>query len=155
VTQLLERAGASFLRAFAVTFLAFATGILGATNTQAATALSIAALAASVAAGLRAVQVFVPQLTFAAILPQPWAAYVDAFVRTFVGTFLATITGWLAAPNWSTWHAAVLGALTGAAVAALRAVQGFFTLGETPQPPVGLKDTPKGLRLQTRTTEPA
>lgn len=124
----------SFGRAFAITFLSFAVGILGATNTSAAVALSIAALAASIAAGLRAVQVFIPALSFASIIPQPWAAYVDAFARQFLGAFIPAVTGWLLAPEWGAWHAAVLGALTGAAVAGVRAIQGLASPGELPNP---------------------
>jgi hypothetical protein len=137
--KLLFAALTSFGRAFAITFIAFAAGILGATNLDSAVALSIAALAASLAAGLRAVQVFIPQLSFAELLPQPWAAYADAFVRMFLASFVTAITGWLAAPDWGTWHAALLGALTGAAVAAVRALQGLLTVGHSPQPAAGLR----------------
>lgn len=124
----------SFGRAFAITFLSFAVGILGATNQSAAVALSIAALAASVAAGLRAVQVFIPLLSFASLIAQPWAAYADAFSRQFLGAFVVAVTGWLAAPQWGAWHAALLGALTGAAVAGVRAIQGLASPGEIPSP---------------------
>jgi len=136
---LLYAAATAFLRSFGVTFLAFAVGILGATNHDAALALSISALCASIVAGLRAVQVFVPQLTFAGVLPQPWAAWLDAAVRQFVGAFVVGVTGWLAAPNWQAWHAAVLGILTGAAVAAARAVQGLLTPGEAPSAGTGVR----------------
>lgn len=137
--KLLYAAGTSFLRAFGIAFLSFAAGILGATNVGAAKALSIAALAASLAAALRAIQVFVPALSFDALIGQPYAAYVDAFVRMFLATFITAITGWLAAPDWGTWHAALLGALTGAAVAAVRALQGLLTPGESPNPAKGVK----------------
>lgn len=144
MTHLLSEAGRSFLRAFAVTFVAFATGILGATNESSAVALSIAALAASVAAGLKAIQVFVPQISFDAILPAPWSTYADSFVRAFVGAFLVTVTGWLAAPNWSVWHSALLGALVGAATAGIRAIQGLLTIGEEPS-------TDKGIKIPAKT----
>lgn len=130
--KLIYAVATAFARNFAITFLSFAVGILGATNKSAAVALSIAALAASVAAGLRAIQIFIPAITFAKFLPQPWAAYADAFVRTFLASFVVAVTGWLAAPNWGAWHAALLGILTGAAVAAVRALQGIVTPGETP-----------------------
>lgn len=136
--KLLYAAGTEFLRVFGVTFLAFAAGILGATNLSSAVALSIAGLAASLAAGLRAVQVFIPQLTFASLLPQPYAAWTDAFLRAFLANFVAALAGWLADPNWKAWHAALLGILTGAAVAAVRALQGLLTPGETPKIPNGV-----------------
>lgn len=136
--KLLFAAGTSFLRAFAVTFLSFAAGILGATNVSSGTALSIAALAASVAAGLRSLQVFIPKLTVGSLLAQPWGAYADAFIRAFLATFVVTAAGWLAAPNWSDSKAALYGALTGAAVAAVRALQGLVTPGESPAPANGI-----------------
>jgi hypothetical protein len=136
---LLFAAGTSFLRSFGITFLSFAVGILGATDLSAGTALSISALCASLAAGFRAVQVFIPAISFKGILPIPWAAYADAAVRQFLAAFLTGITGWLAAPNWQAWHAALLGILTGAAVAAARALQGLLTPGEEPSTATGVR----------------
>lgn len=138
MTKLFERAGAAFLRAFAVTFLFAATGILNAPNEAAAVALAWAALAAAIAAGIRAVQVFVPQLSFASFLPQPIAAWVDSFVRAFVGVFLTVWLGWLSAPDWSTWKSVALAAVIGAVTAGLRALQGLLTNGESPSPDKGL-----------------
>lgn len=136
--KLLFAALTSFGRSFAVTFVGFAVGILGATDLSSARALSIAALAASVAAGLRTVQVFIPKLSFAALLPQPWAAYVDSFTRQFLAVGTTTLAGWLAAPNWGAWHSALLGILTGAAAAGVRALQGLLTPGQTPAPATGI-----------------
>lgn len=139
MTKLLERAGASFLRAFGVSLLFFATGILNAPNLETARALSIAALLGSLAAGLRAVQVFVPQLSFETILPKPWFAYADSFVRAGLAAFLVAVTGWLATPDFSTWKSVLIGAVVGAGAAGFRAVQGLFTEGETPVADKGLK----------------
>lgn len=136
--KLLFAAGTAFLRSFAITFMAFAVGILGATDLASATALSIAGLAASVAAGLRALLVFFPQFSFAGLLPQPWAAYADAFTQQFLGSGTIALAGWLAAPNWGLWHSALLGILTGAAVAGVRAIQGLLTPGQVPAPKVGI-----------------
>lgn len=142
MTTVLERAGASFLRAFLVTFLFAATGILNAPNQAAAVALAWAALAASIAAGIRAFQVFVPQFSFAAFVPQPYAAWLDAFVRAFVGVFLTVWLGWLAAPDWSTWKSILVAAVIGAVTAGMRALQGLLTTGESPLPPKGLGPAP-------------
>ncbi len=139
MTVLLERAGASFLRAFIVVLLFAATGILNAPDQATAVAMSWAALAAAIAAGIRAFQVFVPKFSWEALLPQPWAAWADAFTRAFVGVFLSTWAQWLTAPNLSTWHAVALAAVIGAATAGARAIQGLFTNGETPAEPKGLK----------------
>lgn len=126
--------GTAFLRSFGVTFLAFSVGILGATNLSSAVALSIAGLTASLVAGIRAAQVFIPSLSFAALLPQPYAAWADSFARQFLSVGATALAGWLAAPDWGTWHAALLGILTGAAAAGLRALQGIVTPGESPAP---------------------
>jgi len=138
MTKLLERAGASFLRAFAVVLLFAATGIINAPDQQTAVALSFAALAAALAAGLRAVQVFVPQISFASFLKQPYAAWLDSFTRAFVGVFITVWLGWLAAPDWSAWRAVLLAAVIGAVTAGVRALQGFLTKGEDPAPQTGL-----------------
>lgn len=138
MTTLLERAGASFLRAFGVTFLFLVVGILNAPDKNAAVALSIAALAAAIAAGIRAVQVFIPALSWSSLLPQPWAAWVDAFTRAFVGVFLSFWAGWFAAPEWATWKSALLAAVIGAATAGARALQGLTTPGESPASESGL-----------------
>ncbi len=145
MTALLERAGASFLRAFGVAFLLLAPGILNAPDQTAAVALSVAALAASIAAGLRTVQEFVPFLTWAALVKQKMiAAWFDSFTRAFVGVFLTFWAGWFAAPEWSTWKSALLAALVGAGTAGLRALQGLLTQGENPAPGSGLTTPDRG-----------
>lgn len=138
MTDLLQKAGAAFLRAFGVSFLFFATGILSAPDGQAAWALSVAALAASITAGLRAVQVFIPQLSFAGIFNQPLAGWLDSFFRAALASFVVTVTGWLAAPDLSTWKSVVLAATVGAVTAGVRALQGLLTKGESPSPTAGL-----------------
>ena len=138
MTKLLYAAGTAFLRAFAVTFLFAATGLLSAPNLSAAVALSWAALTASLVAGLRALQVFVPGLSWTGLLSQPYAAWADAFTRMFLASFLTLLTGWLAAPDWATWKSAILAIVLGAATAGLRALQGLITTGESPAPKSGV-----------------
>jgi hypothetical protein len=138
--KLLFAVGTAFLRAFAASFLALSTGIFNAPNADAALALSIAALCASLAAGIRAIQVFIPQLTFAHWVSNTTVgAWIDSFVRAFIASLATFAAGWLAAPDWSTaksaWYAAVLGAMT----AGLRVLQGLATPGEQPAPNSGLK----------------
>lgn len=140
--KLLFAALTAFGRSFGITFLAFAAGILGATNTSAAWALSIAALAASVVAGLKSITVYVKFLSWAKYISQPWAAYADAFTQQGIGALIIGLTGWLAAPDWALWHSALLGILTGAAVAAVRALQGAITPGEAPFVNSGVPEPP-------------
>lgn len=136
--KLLFAAGTSFLRAFGVAFLMFATGILGATDVHSAVALSIAALLASLAAGLRAVQVFVPLLSWKSLLKnESVSAWADAFTRATLASFLVFVTGWLAAPDYSTWKSVWLAAIVGAAAAGVRALQGLLTTGHDPAPNTG------------------
>ncbi len=128
----------AFGRVFLVTFLIAATGILAAPNQASAVALSWAALLASIVAGLRAIQIFIPGLTFAKLLSQPFAAWADSFARAFLATFITLMTGWLASPEHSTWKSAVIAILIGALTSGVRALQGFVTSGDTPAPTVGL-----------------
>ncbi len=124
----------SFARTFLITFLSFGVGILGAPNKNAALALSLAATAASLAAALRAIQVFFPKISFGSLIPQPYGAYLDSAVRTFLGVFTMTAAGWLGASNfdWSTWHSALNAALLGAGAAVIRVLQGAVTPTEVP-----------------------
>jgi hypothetical protein len=138
MNKLLFAALTAFGRVFAVTFLFAVTGILNAPDTSAAVALSIAAFVASLVAGLRAVQVFIPQISFSSLLPQPIAAWVDSFARAFLAIFVTLLTGWLAAPDWSTWKSALLAIVIGAVTAGVRALQGLATPGDNPVPSAGL-----------------
>lgn len=136
--RLLFAAMTAFGRAFGVTFLFAATGLLAAPNLQAAAALSWAALAASLVAGLRAIQVFVPALSFASFVAQPYAAWLDAAVRAGLMAGITAATGWLAAPNLSNWKATLVGIGVGVGAAIVRALQGLLTPSDVPKPGVGL-----------------
>lgn len=136
--KLLFAAMTAFGRAFAVTFLFAATGLLAAPNLEAAVALSWAALAASLVAGIRAFQVFVPKFSFAAFVAQPYAAWLDSAFRAGLMAFLTGVTGWLAAPDLSTWKAALVGIGVGVGSAVVRALQGLLTPNDVPKQGVGL-----------------
>lgn len=138
MTSLLEKMGTSFIRAFGAAFIFFATGIFNAPNFDSARSLSIAAFLASLAAGLRAVQVLVPQLSFSGVFQQPVAAWLDSFTRAGLTAFLVVVTGWLAAPNFDTWKSVLIGAVVGAGAAGFRALQGLLTKGEDPAPSSGV-----------------
>lgn len=137
MTTLLEKAGQSFLRAFGVTFLFYVTGILAAPDKSTAISLSIAALVASIVAGLRVIQVLVPQLSFAGLVGQPYGSWLDSFSRAFLSALIVGITGWLAAPELVTNKAVILAILIGAVTAGVRAIQGLTTKGELPAPETG------------------
>lgn len=134
MTIVLERAGAAFLRAFGAAIITYGIGVLAAPDLHAGVVLGAAAVAASVAAGLRAVQVFVPQLSFKSLFPGTPGALVDSFARAFIGVLITAATGWLAAPDLTTWRAVAVAAIVGAFAAGLRALQGLTTGGEQPNP---------------------
>lgn len=132
--------GTAFLHAFGGALLTYALGILAAPNLSVAVSLSVAALLASIAAGLRAVQVFIPQISFASIksLPAALAAWLDSFTRAAIAAFIVSITGWLLAPDLATWRTVGLAAIVGALSAGFRATQGAVTPGESPVPQLGI-----------------
>lgn len=139
MTKLLERAGASFLRAFGIGVVAFLPGIWLAPDLKTAYALAIAATGASIAAGLRAFQVFVPQFSWGSIFSQPLAAYADSFTRAAVGFAVVGLADWFTQWDPSNWRAVATSVFLGALAAGSRAVQGLLTPGETPAkdfPPV-------------------
>lgn len=140
MVKLLFAAGTAFLRAFGVTFLLAVTGILAAPNVDAAVALSIAALLASIAAGLRAIQVFIPQLSFSEFVPQPYAAWLDSFTRAALAALVTALAGLLAMPELPTDRSIYFALITGAAAAGVRALQGLLTPGESPAPDSGIED---------------
>jgi hypothetical protein len=137
MNKLLFAAMTAFGRVFLVTFLLAATGILSAPDQPTAVALSFAALIASIVAGLRAIMVFIPQISWAGVFPQPIAAWVDAFTLAFLATFVTLLSGWLASPEYTTWKSAVTAIFIGALTAGVRALQGLVTAGDSPSPAIG------------------
>lgn len=138
MTKVLERAGASFLRVFGTSVLFFAPGILNAPDKGTAISLGVAAFAGSVAAGLRAVQEFVPQISWKSLVAGTPGALLDSFTRAFVGVFIAAETAWLTGLDLSGWKSAGIAAVVAAATAGVRAIQGLLTGGESPAPGAGL-----------------
>lgn len=136
--ETLSSAGRAFLIAFGSSVLALSTGVLAAPDFDTTLALAVSALFASVAAGVKVLQEFVPQLSWRSLLPQPWAAWADAFTQAALGAFLVSVVGILSAPDASTWKAALTAAVVGALNAGLRALQGAVTKGESPAPDTGM-----------------
>jgi hypothetical protein len=136
---LLEKAGASFLRAFGGAVIVLLPGILWATDFSTAKALAISALYAAGAAGLRSVQVFIPALSFDNLVGATYGKFVDAFARVAIAAFVVSIIGILTAPEVSFSKSALQAAVVGAAVAGIRAIQALLTPGETPAPAVGIQ----------------
>lgn len=135
---LLSAAGRSFLRAFVASIIVLGPGILAAPNLDGAVTLGIAAVVASIAAGLKAIQVFLPQVSFVPYVKAPFGDWLDSFARAFLAAFVTALIGILAMPDFGAWKSAAIAALTGAIAAGIRAVQGLFTPGEKPASAVGL-----------------
>jgi hypothetical protein len=142
MTSLLSAAGRAFLRAFAGALIILLPGVLAAPDLNAARALGVAAFLASLVAGIRAIQAYAPQFTIAQYIGAQVGAYVDSFLRAFLATFLTMITGALQAPNLSTGKSLAVAALIGAVTAGVRALQAFFTTGQSPSAGIGIKDPP-------------
>jgi hypothetical protein len=145
VTHLLEKAGASFLRAFVASLVVLAPGLWLAPNLNGALLLATAGLFSAIAAGLKAVQVFVPQLSLSSYVKVPFGAYLDSFLRGFLGALITSLIGIFVAPELATLKAAVTAALVGALAAGIRAIQGATTQGEVPKPESGLAPQGSGV----------
>jgi hypothetical protein len=141
--SLLSAAGRAFLRDFAITFLAFASGILNAPNFDQARALAAAASLASLVAAFRAVRVFVPGISSGVAnmlrVPVAYAEVVITGITTVGMGFLALAEGVLSAPDFEAGKAAALAAVLGVGTALVRLAQAFLTPGETPSPNVGIE----------------
>jgi hypothetical protein len=140
--EILAQAGREFLRAFGAALVILAPGVLAAPNYNQMFLLGVSALAAAVAAGLKAVQAFVPAITFAAFISQPLAAWIDAFVRAFLASVLVFAVGLLSAPELDFDKAVITAAIVAAVSAGFRALEGLLTKGEDPAPSTGV--TPVG-----------
>ncbi len=133
MTGLLSNAGRSFLRAFAGSLLVFIPGVLAAPNLGAVRGLALAATVASLAAGLKAVQVFVPALSFASLVKsQFYASLLDSFMRAFLAALFTLLIGLLDAPEFALSKSALIAVIVGAVTAGVRAIQGLATSSENP-----------------------
>lgn len=130
--ELLSAAGRAFLRAFGASVIVYAAGVLAAPNLDRAYALGVAALVASLAAGLRALQAYVPQLTLTHYLGVPFGPWADSFLHGFLGSLLVTWIAILGAPDLSLSRSVAVAAVVGALAAGIRALQGALTAGEAP-----------------------
>lgn len=135
--HLLSEAGRSFLRAFAGSLLILLPGVLAAPDMGQVLGLATAAVIASLVAGFKAIQVFVPQLSFSAYVDGLAGALLDSFSRAFLASFLVLLEGVLAAPDFDAGKSLFVAALIAAVTAGVRAVQGLFTSGEEPAPNTG------------------
>lgn len=131
---ILSAAGRAALRDFLIAFLALATGILSAPNYRQAAALAGAASIAGIVAAVRAVRVFVPQLSTALAnainAPVAYAEVILTAVTTLIVGFLALVEGVFSAPDLEAGKAALTAGLLAIGTALIRVLQAFLTPGE-------------------------
>jgi hypothetical protein len=131
----------SAARAFAIAFgssaLILAGPVLDAADVKTAVALGIAALIASIAAGVKALQEYIPQISVGSYVKQPFGAWIDAFLQGGIGAFAVLLFNWLSAGDVTDWKNWIAAAAIGALQAGLRALQGAVTKGEDPAPATG------------------
>jgi hypothetical protein len=138
--SLLSAAGRAFVRAFLAALIVYAYGVLAAPSLSRIYLVGVSALLGSFAAGIRALQQFVPQLTLAHWLGKPYGDWADSFLQGVLGSLFVTLPGVLGAPDLNTAKALLVSAVTGAFTAGIRALQGFFTKGESPKPASGIPE---------------
>jgi hypothetical protein len=137
--QLLGDAGRAFLRAFIGALIILLPGVLSAPNLDQSYALGVAAFISSVVAGLKALTVFLPQLSFTTWVGPQIGPLLDAFVQAFIGSLVILLPGVANAPDLSTAKSLIVGVLIGALTAGVRAAQGLLTTGDQPLPATGLR----------------
>lgn len=155
MVQLLSAAGRAFLRAFAASLLVLGVGVLAAPDLNRAKLLGVAALLGAVAAGIRALQGYVPSLSVAAYLGHPYGDWADSFLHGFLTSLLVTLPGAFGAPDLHTARALAVGAIVGAFNAGMRALQGVLTVGEHPAPAVGVSPPPNSYSYHLPTSSGA
>lgn len=121
-TDVLSNAGRSFLRAFVASIVVYAPGILQAPDLSAMKSVGTAALVASLAAGLRALQDFIPALQ----VPGKFGDFIGSFARAAISAFVASVLGILEAPNLTITSGAIVAVITGALAAGALAAQKFL-----------------------------
>jgi hypothetical protein len=122
-------------------------GIFAAPNMSQAAALAAAASLGALVAGVRAVRVFVPQLTTGLAsrlgIPQSWVEVVITAGTTFGLGFLTLVEGVLSAPNLDAARAAAVAGFLALGTAVVRVLQAAFTPGESPVDGGGIVTPPQ------------
>lgn len=142
---ILSAMGRAFLRDGLVALLIFGAGIWAAPNLDQRYAIAVAASYAALAAGFRAVRVFVPQLSEAVAralhVPVAYAEVVITGISTFLSGLIVGLTGFFEAPDFATGKAAFIAAMIGVGAGLSRLIQAWLTPGEPG--PVGIPTPPQ------------
>lgn len=135
---MLDSAGKTFLRTFAAALVVYSAGVLAAPNLNRLAALGVAALLAAISAGVKAVVVYIPEVSFVHWVGVGYGRFLDAFAHGALASLAVTLIGILGAPDLSTAHSLAVAGIVGAVNAGFRAIQAMITPGETPIPVFGL-----------------
>lgn len=135
----IEKIGLAFLKPFASALFVALIGIGVQPSLRGMAALYLGALVAAVAAGLAALQAYVPSLSLRRWIKDPYGQLLDTFSHGFFPAFLISVIGFLHGQDLSAWKAAASAALIGAFSAGLRLlVQNPLTPGTAPLPLTGI-----------------
>lgn len=138
-------AGRAFLTSALAGATVFIPGLLAAPDLKAAGAVALAALIAGGDAGLKALQVFVPQLSVTRLLEKfapglvRFSAPINGALRTFVSGLVVMAVGLLYAQNFGEAKALAIAGVLAAANAAYQFVTSAASKGESPAPEKGLQ----------------
>lgn len=142
---ILSAMGRAFLRDGLVALLVFGAGIWAAPDLSQRYAIAVAASYAALAAGFRAVRVFVPQLSDAVArklrIPIAYAEVGITAISTAISGFIAGAIGFFEAPNFDAGKAAFIAAMIGVGTGLSRLIQAWLTPGEPG--PVGIPTPPQ------------
>lgn len=131
---LLSAMGRAFLRDFVAALIILVPGVLAAPDFNEAYALAVAAILASLSAGIRGIQAYAPQL----YIGGKYGEIATAALRTFVSAFLVMALGVLSSPNFAEAKSAFTAGMIAAISLVFVALQKFLTPSEPPAPTVGL-----------------
>jgi hypothetical protein len=154
MTGLLGAAGRAFLKDFISTLVVLGAGIWMAPNFNSALLIAVAAIVGSTRAGLKALTVFIPQLTFERLLAgrggflAAYAYVFDAAVQALISGLVALGVGladlFLAGdPTLEGAKLFVTAGLIAVGSAVVTAIQGAFTKGTAPARARGFVTPPK------------
>lgn len=132
--------GRTFIRVFIATVVIYLYGIAFAPDLKTALSLAAAAILAATASALRAVTTYFPRLTVAHWFGEEYGKYADAFLHAFAAAVIANWLDILKTPHFHGWRDVLVAVVVGVGGAAVRALQGLLTPGETPLPKVGLPE---------------
>lgn len=144
---ILSAMGRAFLRDGIVALLIFGAGIWTAPNLDQRYAIAAAASYAALAAGFRALRVFVPQLSAALAsalhVPLAYSEVVLTGLTSVISGFIVGSIGFFEAPDFAEGKAAFIAALIGIGTALSRLIQAFLTPGEPSPTASGIPTPPQ------------